>query len=474
MKPRPLSLLAAVALAGTISGARLPAAVAQPTKNAPQPAPAAEPEVLSDAADLAQYEQEALASNDTLAEKQLELERRATEQKVARSSYFPTVDLDARYTHFLFGGLDLGDLINPAYSALNQLTNSQQFPTDLEIRLPLAFETKIELRQPIYVPAIPAANKLAALGHRASEVELEIARREVVAGVRAAYLGHARAAQVGALLQKTRSLLEENLRVSKQLVSADKQTGDVVYRATAELAAHDQLIRQVEDARRGAARALNQLRGAELEAVVTAPAHLATPKEMPLQLAPLLAQASGRRTELRLLGVGRSVAEAERDLIKTGSLPTVAVAANYGFQSGDLTPTLDDDFATISVVASWNLFDGSKDSNRRKVKSLEISATEIRKRQLLDQIELEVRNAYGAAEVALAAVTATEERVKSAQAAYDIITKKYAVGAVQQIEEIAARTALLQAGTDQITAATDFHLRLVELARVTESKGRLR
>lgn len=477
---KPFSLLHAAALlsAAAALGGPIGPAAAQPASKPSEPTDREGPPItgieLALAPGLVQYERDALADNLTLGEKQLEIERRAVDRQVARAAYFPSVDLSARYTHFLLGGLDLGDLINPAYAALNQLTGTQSFPTDVELRLPLALEAKIEVRQPVYVPAIGVANRLARLGHQASEVELQVARREVLAGVRAAYLGHTRAVQVGALLQSTRALLEENLRVSRQLVSADKQTGDVVFRATAELAAHDQLIRQVADAERSTARAVNQLRGKRLEDKVEAPLRLQVPASMPQPLETLLVQARQNRSELRLLGVGRSVAAAERDLIATSRLPTVAVAADYGVQSNDLTPDGDSDFATVSVVASWNLFDGKKDAHRRRAKGLEIAATEVRQRQLLDQIELEVRNAYGAAEVALAAVTATAERVRSAQAAYDIISKKYAVGALPQIELIAARTALLQAGTDQITASTDYHLRLVELERVTESKGRVR
>jgi outer membrane protein TolC len=359
------------------------------------------------------------------------------------------------------------------YGALNQVLGQPRFPTDLELRLPLALDAKVELRQPLYVPAIGAANRLSALGHKASKVELELARREVLAGVRTAYFGHARAVQVGELLRNTRALLEENLRVSRQLVTADKQTGDVVFRATAELAAHDQLIRQVAEAARAAGRAVNQLRGQPLEADVAAPTALAVPAKMPTTLEDQLHKARQDRTEVRLLGVGREIAVAERDLIHTGVLPTVALALNYGVQSGDLTPTFDDDYATVSVVAQWNVYNGGKESKQQRAKDLELAATEVRHRQLLDQIEGEVRNAYGAAEVALAAVGASQERVRSAQAVYDIVTKKYAAGAVPQIEVIAARTSLLQAGTDQITAATDYHLRLVELERVTESQGRL-
>jgi outer membrane protein TolC len=468
---RPLSLLL---FAGAGAVTVLIASPARAQAERPEPLPTSKmDDDLASAPGLAQYERDALAGNLALGEKQLEIERRAAERKVATAGYLPTVDLSARYTHFLHGGLDLGDLINPAYAALNQLSGEQRFPTDIELRLPLALEAKLELRQPIYVPALGVASRLAALGHKASQVELEIAQREVIAGVRAAYLGHTRAAQVGALLQSTRALLEENLRVSKQLVSADKQTGDVVFRAQAELAAHEQLIRQVADAQRAAARALNQLRGKPLDESVESLPDLDVPDLMPFLVGPLVATAKASRTELRLLGVGKNVAQAERDLIDTGRLPTVAVAADYGLQSSDFSVGTEDDFATVSVVAAWNLFDGRRDSRRRKVKDLELAATEVRRQQLLQQIELEVRNAHGAAEVALGAVAAAKERVTSAQAAFDIVNKKYAAGAVQQIELIAARTSLLQARTDQITAATDYHLRLVELERVTESKGRL-
>lgn len=423
---------------------------------------------------LAEYEREALAQNLTVQEKQLLLQRRAAERNVARAGYLPSVDLSARYTQFLFGGLDLGEVVNPAFEALNQLTGQASFPTNLEIRLPPAFETKLELRQPIYVPAISATQRLAALGEEGGRLELALARREILAAIRVAYLSHANAGALAELLATTRALLEENLRVSERLVAADKQTQDVVFRARAELAAHDQLLRQVKEGQRAAARAVNQLRGAPAQDPVAAPAELPTPAAMPTTVDELLTRARAQRTELHLAGLGRRVTEAERNLVKTGALPTVALALDYGLQSSDLTPSLEDDFSTVSLVASWNVFDGLRHTRRRRVKDLELSSSEVRQRQVLEQLEREVRDAYGAVEVALAAVPAADERVRSAETVFDIISKKYAAGAVPQIEVIAARAALLQAKTDRITAGTDIHLRLVELERVTEHPGSLR
>jgi outer membrane protein TolC len=423
---------------------------------------------------LAGYERDALAHNPTLREKRLAIARADEELRAARAGYLPQIDVSARYTKLIRGGNDLGSLVNPVYAALNQLSGQARFPTDVQLHLPPAFEAKIELRQPVFAPAVWGAVRLAELGRSASQVEMVIAEREIASGVRAAYLAHARAGQVATLLEQSRPLFEENLRVSQRLVARDKQTSDAVFRAQAELAGHEQLILQVGEAKRAAARALNLLRGAPGDDPVQAPAELPVPKAMPKPLAAYLDRARRARAELRLADVGRAVAVEQRALVRTGFLPTVAVALDYGFERDDLSLRFDDDFASISVVAAWNVFDGRKDAHRSRARELDIAASDVQRRQLLDQIETEVRDTYGAAELAMRAVAAAEARVSSAQAAYNLIAKKYDVGVAPQIELIAARTALLQAGTDRITAVTDYHVRLLELDRVTESTGESR
>lgn len=420
---------------------------------------------------LAGYERDALAHNPTLQDKRLAIARADEDVSAARAGYLPRIDVRARYTRLFHGGIDLGALLNPVYATLNQLSGQARFPTDVQLHLPLAFEAQIELRQPVFAPAVWGAVRLAELGRSASQVETAIAEREIASGVRAAYFAHARAAQIATLLEQSRPLFEENLRVSQRLVARDKQTSDIVFRAQAELAGHDQLILQVGEAKRAAARALNLLRGAPGDDPVQAPAELPVPRAMPKPLTAYLGRARRARAELRLADVGRAVAVEQRALVRSGFLPTVAVALDYGFQRDDLSLSLDDYTASLSVVASWNVFDGRQDAHRSRARELDVAASDVRRRQLLDQIETEVRDAYGAAELAMRAVAAAEARVSSAQAAYNLIAKKYDVGAAPQIELITARTALLQAGTDRITAVTDYYVRLLELDRVTESTG---
>ena len=73
----------------------------------------------------------------------------------ARGRLLPTLSFEARYTESN-GAINLGDLINPAYRALNTLTASNSFPTNVSATLPL--------RQGIQDPQRDAAVQRCALG----------------------------------------------------------------------------------------------------------------------------------------------------------------------------------------------------------------------------------------------------------------------------------------------------------------------
>jgi outer membrane protein TolC len=428
---------------------------------------AAEP-IRADEPALAGYVARARERNPELTARAVEIDQRRAERTAVRAGYLPSVDLDVRYTRTFGNQIDLGQLINPAYAALNQILGEERFPTDVEAQLPLRLDARLRVTQPVFVPALYAGDHLAAAGVSAGEAERAVAGRDVAAGVRIAYLQHARAAQVVDLLRRSRPLFEEAVRVSELLATADKTTGDTVPRARAELAGFDQQLREVERARAAAGRQLNLLIDAPIEDEVAVPADLAVPAALPGKVDDLVATARARRGELRVVAAGDAAHRAERELARAAYFPTVAVAFDYGVQS-NAVPDLEDDYAAISVVAQWNLFAGGRD--RAKVRAAELgrAALVIRRGQLEDRIEVEVRQAWADAETARAAIASADERIAGAQAAYDVVARRYEAGAVAQIELIAARTALLQAQTDRIVAVTDLHLRLVELDRVAET-----
>jgi outer membrane protein TolC len=418
---------------------------------------------------LAEYVARARGHNAELAARTVEIDKAAADRTAARAAYLPSLDLDVRYTRTFGNELDLGELINPAYATLNQLVGEERFPTDIDGTLPLRLDAKLRLTQPVFAPAIGAGVRLASAGVAAATAERAVAARDVATAVRVAYLQHARAAMVLELLHASRPLLEEALRVSELLAATDKATGDAVPRARAELAQFDQQVRDVERLRAAAARQLNLLVDAPIDDPVAAAGELAVPAALPGTPDALVASARRGRGELRVIAAGDAARAAERALARSAYLPTLGVALDYGVQTND-APSSDDDYLAVSVVAKWNLFSGGRDRAKVRAAELDRAALAIRRGQLEDRIELEVRQAWADAETARAAIASAEDRIASAQAAYDVVALRYAAGAVPQLELITARTELLSAQTDRIVAIADLHLRLVELDRVAQTE----
>lgn len=436
------------------------------TANAQAPA-----RIYSDSPDGRALIADVLAHNSELQISERNVAQSRSAQREVRAGYLPSVDADFRYTK-LWGGLDLGALFNPAYAALNQITGSSQFPTDISIKLPLALDAKVRVTQPLYVPQLAGAARLAAIDTRGKQVVVAITHRELVAAARKVHLGIAQTREVVAVLQTTRGLLVENLRISQLLVDTQKATQDTVLRATAQLAAHDQKLRSAQDAVRALQRQLAVLRsdGNEppaADAPKLADAVAALPA-IPDDVAALVTLAQQRRSELQGAVVQADAANAQAALVRQGRLPTVAVALDLGVQSSSYDASWDDKYAALSLVASWNIFDGGKREARATQAALARESAAFADAQTRAQIAADVRTVWDHARTARDAIATIDSRIVSERAAYELLNTRFAAGGVAQIEVLAAQTALISAQLERVLAVAELQQQMVELARVTE------
>src|ERR1044071_6644858 len=107
---------------------------------------------------------QALEANLGLAAERLADRRAATEVRIARGLFLPSLALESRYSR-LGGVPNIGDLVNPANAALNSLTGTNRFPTNLDITFPQRHDSYLELRQPLFNAGI-AANYAVARSRR--------------------------------------------------------------------------------------------------------------------------------------------------------------------------------------------------------------------------------------------------------------------------------------------------------------------
>jgi outer membrane protein TolC len=444
-----LLLLAATAAAGPV-GAQMPPA---PTGETGRPDP------------FAPLITEAIRRNLALRQQRLAAERGDAAVRQARGRFLPSLALDPRYSES-DNALALGELVNPAYRTLNQLTGTRRFPTDIDATLPLTQETKLRLVQPLYQPAIRAAYDATRSARDAQEAELRAAARQLAADVQLAYLDVARAGRIVELHASTGRLLEENLRVNERLLEAGKVTVERVHRARADLRETEQQHAQAVHERDAAVRTLNLLLGRALEAPAPAIADSLLSPPLDITLDEALGLARSRREELRQLDHARRAAEGEVRLAAASFLPGVSLAVDYGVQGSDYRFGAPHDVTVASIVLQWNLFNGGQDAARREQAALEADRVRAQRQDLERRIELQVRRAHDATVVARRAIATAGERLAAARRTFELVSRRYEAGAASQIEFVDARVAYTNAELNEILTRYAYAARYVELERV--------
>ena len=407
---------------------------------------------------------EALRNNLGLAQESLAVVRAEAGVREARGRFFPTLSLDARYSE-LSGALNLGDFVNPAYAALNQVIGSDRFPTNLDVTIPFQFESRVRLTQPLFNASILASHSLARHSRDGQRLQHGAAARDLAARAESAFLEVGEARSARRIWESTLALVTESARVAQRLVDAGQATPDQVLRARADRSDAQQNLDAARQTENAAARALNQILRRPFDASVA---------ELPdsllrfqIQVSEEQAIASGlaRREELGQAGAGIRAAKAGVRLASASYIPSVSLAADYGFQGQKVRFSGNNDFAAVSLVVGWSFSLGGSDLARRQEAKADVQRLRLRRTELEDLVRLDVRQAYDAAVVARDAIGTAEARLAAAQRSFELVRRRYQEGLANQVEFIDARTAYTNADLNRVITTYRYAISYVDLER---------
>src|SRR6266566_9856086 len=266
---------------------------------------------------LGQLVTEALRTNLGLEGERLAERRVAAEVREARGLFFPSLGLQSRYSR-LGGVPNIGDLINPAYATLNQLTGTNRFPTNINFTLPQRHESRLELVQPLFNAGILANYAVARARADGQRMQLAAAARQLAADVQVAYLQEGTARRAVEIYEATLLLVQENERVAERLLGAGSATPEAVFRARAERADVEQQLAEAREQQLAAGRALNRIVRRPLDAPVEAVPDSAF-ERLPLDITgdSAVARALAAREELRQADAGVRTAQASGRAVRT-------------------------------------------------------------------------------------------------------------------------------------------------------------
>jgi len=423
---------------------------------------------------LDQYLIQGLKNNQSLQQANFSYQKSISALKEARGLFFPSVDISARYS-LAKGGREfefpLGDLMNPVYSTLNDLTGSSNFPSNLRNQsFPLLREkehdTKISITQPLFKPEIYYNFQIKKQLMKLEENSRDIYARQLVNNIKTAYYNFLKTIQVVKLLDRTKLLLQENLRISNSLLTNHKVTKEFVYRARAELSKLEQEKAEAHKNKTLAASYFNFLLNKKLNTPIEITGQQIQCDTLLPQIKQLNETALNNREEIESVDLSIELTQDGIQLNRSNFLPDLVFAFAYGYQGEEYRFNNENDYWMASAVLQWNLFKGFQDKEKIQQARMEKNRFQSMKAELNKSILLQVNQAYQNLIVGKKSLTASKDRLQSARNSYKIVSKKYKEGMASYIEYIDARTTMTQAEINRIVAIYDYQIKQAELEKI--------
>lgn len=422
---------------------------------------------------LDEYVKYGLDNNLALQQKQSGYEKSIEALKEARGLFYPDISFNARYTVSEGGRVidfPVGDLLNPVYSTLNLLTSSHLFPTveneQILFLRPHEQETKLRLIQPVINPDIYFNSKIKKELTVFNEEDVNQYKRELIAEIKKAYYNVATADGVFSMLKDTRKVLTENIRVNKKLIENNKVTLDYLYRSETELSKFDQELQNAEKNKKIACAYFNFLLNKPLtdSVIINEPATYPALSDYTVDFTK---SAVDNREELKKLFSYSTITGLQVDLNKSGILPDIFLAVDYGIQGTDYRVNRDQDYLQASAILSWKLFSGFQNRSKIRQSVLDKEIADRKLEEVRKQIELQVINTMNELLTAEKGIIAAEARVKSAREGFRLVNRKYEEGQSGMLEFIDARTSLTQAEENLIISKFNYLSSFAEFEKVT-------
>lgn len=402
---------------------------------------------------LAGYISQALDSNLVVKQKMTSLEKSMLALQEARSYFLPSVNFAGSYS-LARGGrfidIPVGDLLNPVYSTLNQLTGSSQFPQIKNVSeqfLPNNFyDVKVRTTYPILNPDIRYNRNIKEQQIDLSEADLAIYKRELVKDVKTAYFQYLLAIEGARIYENTKAVVERGLKVNESLYKNGKGLPAYINRSEADV---QQVEAQWQTALNEAQKAkayFNFLLNRPLDSEIT----VSIP-ELPETL--LLPDddliAVNNREEITQLQTAENISKTVIKMNESFRQPRINTFLDLGSQGFDIINTDRGPYYMLGLQLDMPIFQGKRNLNKIDQSRRDLEHVQLQKDLIAKQIELSAFTARNNVMTALANYRATHKQLQAAASYFKLIDRGRTEGTNSFIEWLDARNQLTTAEVQQ-------------------------
>ncbi|TDQ10932.1 TolC family protein [Pedobacter metabolipauper] len=426
------------------------------------------PASLSAQTPLQKYLEEAITNNLELQNRDFAVQKSLYALKEAKGLFLPDVNFNTQY--LASGGgrkieIPIGDLLNPVYSTLNNLTSSGQFPQVENVSQSFNpnnfYDAKVHTTLPLYNAEIIFNTKIKKEQINIRQAELNVYKRELIKNVKLAYYGYLQSLSAIEVLNNGIVLAKENLRINEAMVKNGKAIRTVVNRAENEVTG---LKAQLEDAR---SQALNA--AAYFNFLLNKPLNSAIGVEQ--VQAGLSADTSGSRKSDELLAL-ESAGKANLlalQLNKAAYLPKLSTFLDLGAQGDFLKVNDESPYYLFGVTLSWQIFAGNQRKNKIQQASMDVKSANNQVSQAEQRLQLEIETAANKLKAAIQVYDASVSQASLSRQYFKDQQRLYKEGQALYLELLDAQARLINDELKQSITYLTAQTRAAELERAKSS-----
>jgi outer membrane protein len=403
---------------------------------------------------LKQTIQQAIAANLNMKQAQEEIRAAEANKNVSRSNFFPTFSAQYNYMHR-----------NKPYAEEIPGTGESFIITPQD---EYTFVTAFS--QPIFTGfSLINQYKIASLGLDEAEIKAKLTRQDVILDAKNAYFS----------VLKAQKLVEVQKQTVEQ-ISAQKDVAENFYQVGMS-PLNDLLQAQVElaDAKQNLIVAQNNLEIAksQLNLVLRRPVNQPITIENIVNYVPFqhgieysLSEADQNRLEIYVANLQVEIAQKQVDLAQGNYWPTINLTGAYTRLGDDYNVNggegvIDPISWNIQATATWNFWEWGRTTYGIREKLSRLSEAKFSQAQVLDNINLEVKEAYLRTKEAEKNIVTVEKAIEQAKENYRMTQERYKEQVATSTDVLTAQTLLTRTLTNYYNALYDFKISKARLFR---------
>lgn len=397
------------------------------------------------------YIKEGLENNLVLQQKSIGLEKAIHALKIANGMFMPSVAFIGNYTTGDGGrsiALPVGDLLNPVYTTLNQLTASDNFPQIENVNqnfFPKDFyDARIRTSMPLVNVDLLYNKKIQQQQIHLQEFEVTIYKRELVRNIKVAYFNYLSAVEGERIYESALTRALEGKRVNESLIANGKGLTAYLLRSQSEI---ENITAQKNEATQQKANALlyfNFLLNREEQGSIDTNLLLSEAiNSIPLLLTEI-SNAQGREELLQL----QTAIELNSTALKMKQafwVPKLSGFVDLGAQAENLQYNSNANYYLLGLQVDVPLFAGFTNRHKISQAKLDVKNAELNRTAINRQLNMGSSIARNALSVAYQNYQSSLKQAEAAQSYQRLIEKGYKEGVNTFIESVDARNQLTSA-----------------------------